>query len=257
MFYKAIIRNQEINYPIHLKLDTGMRRMGFLPDDSARLCHEMSRLGNIKVRSIFSHLAGSDEAAFDEFTNHQIDTFRKESDAIIAALGYPVIRHILNTTGIERFPEAQFDMVRLGIGLYGVGSTFPGKLRTVSTLRSTILQIKTVMPGETVGYGRMGKPASPSRIAVVPIGYADGLSRRLSNGKGKFLVRNRLAPIVGNICMDMTMIDVTATGAEEGDEVVIFGEYPSIYDLAADLNTIPYEILTSISERVKRVYIHE
>jgi len=255
--HKAASRNQEIDFPVHIKLDTGMNRMGFLPDETAELCKAISRLKSIRVCSVFSHLAGSDDEIFDEFTGSQIASFRKVSDTIISALDYPVIRHILNTSGIERFPEAQFEMVRLGIGLYGAGSIHRGKLRTVSTLKSTILQIKPVMPGESVGYGRKGKPDRPALIAIVPIGYADGLNRRLSNGKGKFLVRDKLAPIIGNICMDMTMIDVTETDAKEGDEVVIFGEAPSINTLAADLETIPYEVLTGISERVKRVYIHE
>ena len=148
-------------------------------------------------------------------------------------------------------------MVRLGIGLYGISNTNPGKLRNVSTLKSTILQIKPVLPGETVGYSRRGRPGKPSLIAVVPVGYADGLDRRLSNGKGAFLVTGRLVPIIGNICMDMTMIDVTGTKAEEGDEVIIFGEGNPITGMAEKLDTIPYEILTGVSERVKRVYFQE
>jgi alanine racemase len=211
----------------------------------------------MKVFSIFSHLAGSDEEIHDAFSASQIDIFRKNSEQIIAALGYSVMRHILNSSGIERFPDAQFDMVRLGIGLYGISSVDKGRLQTVSTLKSTILQIKPVTPGETIGYGRMGKPDKNSRIAIIPIGYGDGLNRRLSNGKGKFLVKGKLAPIIGNICMDMTMIDVTGTSAREGDEVIIFGENPSVMSMARTLDTIPYEVLTGISERVKRVYIHE
>jgi len=257
LFHKAASRNQEIDYPIHIKLDSGMHRMGFLPAETEQLCQALVRLKHLKVYSIFSHLAGSDEESFDAFTGEQIELFRQVSDKIISALGYPVIRHILNTSGIERFPEAQFDMVRLGIGLYGISSIDPGKLRNVSTLKSTILQIKPILPGETVGYSRRGKPEKPSWIAIVPIGYADGLNRRLSNGKGKFLIRGKPASIVGNICMDMTMIDVTGTEAKEGDEVVIFGKDPTIATLAAELETIPYEVLTGISERVKRVYIHE
>jgi Alr-MurF fusion protein len=257
MFHKAVIRNQEIDYPVHIKLDSGMHRMGFLPAETEKLCQEIVRFKNIKILSIFSHLAGSDEKVHDSFTELQIDTFRKISDNIIAALGYPVIRHILNSSGIERFPKAHFDMVRLGIGLYGISSIDSAKLQTVNTLKSTILQIKPAMPGDTVGYGRRGKPEKPSRIAIVPIGYGDGLNRRLSNGKGKFLVKGRLEPVIGNICMDMTMIDVTDTDAQEGDEVIIFGENPSVTTLATDLETIPYEVLTGISERVKRVYIQE
>lgn len=221
------------------------------------MCRELVRLKNIKVFSIFSHLAGSDEDIHDSFSAAQIAIFRQNSDQITTALGYPVIRHILNSSGIERFPDAQFDMVRLGIGLYGISSVDQARLHTVSTLKSTILQIKPVTPGETVGYGRSGKPDKISRIAIIPIGYGDGLNRRLSNGKGKFLVRGELAPIIGNICMDMTMIDVTGTSAREGDEVIIFGENPSVISMARTLETIPYEVLTGISERVKRIYIHE
>jgi alanine racemase len=257
MFHKALLRNQEIEYPVHLKIDTGMHRMGFLDSEVKTLCRELVRMNTMKVVTVFSHLAGSDEEIFDSFTREQIDAFGKASALISNALGYPVIRHILNTSGIERFPGGQFEMVRLGIGLYGISTTNPGKLRNVSTLKSTILQIKPVLPGQTVGYSRSGKPARPSLIAVVPVGYADGLDRRLSNGRGEFLVRGRLVPIIGNICMDMTMIDVTGIQAEEGDEVVIFGEGNPITGMAEKLDTIPYEILTGVSERVKRVYFQE
>jgi Alr-MurF fusion protein len=257
LFQKAVNRNQEIDYPVHIKLDTGMNRMGFMASETETLCQELTRLKNIRVCSVFSHLAGSDEEEFDDFTRSQIALFKQASDDIIRTLGYPVIRHILNTSGIERFPEAQFNMVRLGIGLYGISSVDQRNLRNVSTLKSTILQIKPVEPGATVGYGRKGKPEKSSLIAVIPVGYADGLNRRLSNGKGVFLVNGKRAPIVGNICMDMTMIDVTETGAKEGDEVVIFGEGNPITTLARQLNTIPYEILTGVSERVKRVYFQE
>jgi alanine racemase len=257
MFHKATVRNQEIDYPVHLKLDTGMHRLGFLSAETDTLCRELKRFKNITVRSVFSHLAASDAVVHDAFTRSQIDLFRQMSDQIQASLGYKVIRHILNSAGIERFPEAQFDMVRLGIGLYGISCISGVKLKTVSTLKSTISQIKSVMPDETVGYGREGRPGHPARVAIVPIGYGDGLNRRLSNGKGRFLVDGKLVPIVGNICMDMTMIEVTDTRAMEGDEVVIFGDNPAVNDLSRDLDTIPYEVLTGISERVKRVYIHE
>jgi alanine racemase len=257
MFHKAVNRNQEIDYPVHIKLDTGMHRMGFMANETERLCDELTRMKNLRVYSIFSHLAGSDEEKFDAFTGNQIDLFRQVSDKIIRTLGYPVIRHILNTAGIERFPEAHFDMVRLGIGLYGISSVDQRKLRNVSTLKSTILQVKPIEPGETVGYGRKGKPVKPALIAIVPVGYADGLNRRLSNGNGTFLVSGKPAPIIGNICMDMTMIDITGTGAKEGDEVVIFGEGNPITSLARQLDTIPYEVLTGVSERVKRIYFQE
>jgi alanine racemase len=257
LFNKAVARNQEINYPVHLKLDTGMHRLGFLPEETGRLCQDLHKYGNIRIHSVFSHLAGSDESVHDGFTRQQIEVFRSTSDKIIKSLGYPVIRHILNTSGIERFPEAQLDMVRLGIGLYGISSVDQSKLRNVSTLKSTILQIKRVNQGETVGYSRKGKPEKPSEIAIVPVGYADGLNRKLGNGKGYFIVRDKKAPVIGNICMDMTMIDITGIDAHEGDEVVIFGENNPITGMAQKLDTIPYEILTGVSERVKRVYFYE
>lgn len=257
LFSRAVLRNQENHYPVHIKVDTGMHRLGFLPGQAEELCMNLSAKKNVRVKSVFSHLAGSDEEQFDEFTRSQINIFKSVSEEIINNLGYPVIRHILNTSGIERFPEAQFDMVRLGIGLYGISSLGMKNLRNVSTLKSTILQIKTVNPGETVGYGRRGIPSRPSRIAIVPVGYADGLNRRLSNGAGEFFVGGKHAPVIGNICMDMTMIDVTGIETNEGDDVVIFGEDNPLTKMAERLQTIPYEVLTGVSERVKRVYFYE
>jgi alanine racemase len=172
-------------------------------------------------------------------------------------LGYPVLRHILNSAGIERFPEAQFDMVRLGIGLYGISATDQSLAQPVATLKTRILQIRTVSKEQTVGYNRNGKLQRDSRIACIPIGYADGLDRRLGNGTGKVLINGKLCPIIGNICMDICMIDVTDVAVEEGDTAVIFGENPAINQLAEQLGTIPYEILTSISPRVKRIYFKE
>jgi Alr-MurF fusion protein len=257
LFSKAVAKNQEVDYPVHIKLDTGMHRLGFLSEETDRLAHEILEHRNIHVCSVFSHLAGSDEEALDDFTHNQIHSFKIASEKIILALGYPVIRHILNTSGIERFPDAQFEMVRLGIGLYGISVVNQNKLKNISTLKSTILQIKPVNPPETVGYNRKGKPARPSVIAIVPVGYADGLNRRLGNGNGCFLVKGKMAPIIGNICMDMTMIDITGIDAHQGDEVVIFGAGNPITDVAAKLGTIPYEVLTGISDRVKRVYFYE
>jgi alanine racemase len=257
LFYRAVSLSQEIDYPVHIKIDSGMHRLGFSESEIPRLCHELSRLRNLRVSSIFSHLAGSDEDKHDEFTCYQIDLFRRASERLTEALGYPVLRHILNSSGIERFPDAQFDMVRLGIGLYGISSVAPEKLRNVSTLKSTVLQVKDVYPGDTVGYGRMGKIEKPSTIAIVPVGYADGINRHLGNGTGKFTVNGAIVPVIGNICMDMTILDVTGMDTREGDEVIIFGDENPVTDMAAELDTIPYEILTGISERVKRVYLYE
>ncbi len=257
LFYKAVSLNQVIDYPVHVKIDSGMHRLGFSESEIPRLCHELGRLRNLHVSSIFSHLAGSDEEYHDEFTRYQIDLFTRASGRLIEALAYPVIRHILNSSGIERFPDAQFDMVRLGIGLYGISNVAPEKLRNVSTLKSTVLQVKDVYPGDTVGYGRRGKIEKPSTIAIVPVGYADGINRHLGNGKGRFLIHGKPVPVIGSICMDMTILDATGTSIREGDEVIIFGEENPVTDIAAELGTIPYEIFTGISERVKRVYIYD
>ncbi len=256
LFCRAAARNQEVGYPVHIKIDTGMHRLGFPESEVPRLCLELKRL-DLRVVSVFSHLAGSEDGAHDDFSHTQIASFERSSARITDTLGHPVIRHILNSSGIERFPEAQYDMVRLGIGLYGISASGSDKLRNVSTLKSTILQLKSLYPGDTVGYGRAGRIERPSVIAVVPIGYADGVDRRLGNGRGSFLVNGVPAPVIGNVCMDMTMIDVTGMNAREGEEVVIFGDLYPVTRMAEELDTIPYEILTGISERVRRVYLYE
>ncbi len=257
LFSQAVIRNQEINYPIHIKVDTGMHRLGFMPCEIPELLLTLKKHQNLKIKSVFSHLAAADEEVHDSFTQKQISTFKEIADKISSQLGYPVIRHILNSGGIERFGDACFDMVRLGIGLYGVSSTVQQHLRNVSSFKSRISQIKVIDKGETIGYGRKGKAADKMVIAIVPVGYADGLDRRLSNGNGCLFVRGKPALITGNICMDMTMIDITKIEANEGDEVIIFGDEYPVSRMAEKLGTIPYEILTGISSRVKRVYFHE
>lgn len=256
-FGEAAIRAGVTEYPIHLKLDTGMHRLGFVESDMASLLNHLHGDERLHVATIFTHLAASDESVHDDFTRGQIALFGKLSSLIIESLGYHVDRHILNSAGIERFPEAEFDMVRLGIGLYGVSAVDSSSLEYVSTLRSTIVQIKDIPANESVGYGRKGWVTTPKRIATIPIGYADGLNRKLSNGVGKIMVKGQLAPIIGNICMDTCMIDVTGIDVLEGDEVIIFGKNPTITDIAGWIGTIPYEILTSISRRVKRIYIQE
>jgi alanine racemase len=209
--------------------------------------------------SCFSHLAAADEAQHDAFTQQQIDLFERLTQQLKKGIGYDFMRHILNSAGIYRFTKAQYNMVRLGIGLYGVGVDVNEQrnLQPVSRLKSIISQIKQVKKGETVGYGRKGKTNTNITIATVPIGYADGVSRTLSNGKGSFWVNGSLCPIIGNVCMDMTMIDITTAKAQEGDEVEVFGEHHTILKVAEDLNTIPYEVLTDVSARVKRVYFQE
>lgn len=246
-------------FPIHIKLDTGMRRLGFEESDLKELIVRIKNHRHLKIVSAFSHLAGSDEAVHDGFTKKQVEIFTKSCHEIQSHFSYPILRHILNSAGIIRFPEAQFEMVRLGIGLHGIAPT-PSEqkhLQTVSTLKTTISQIKTVRTGDTVGYSRKGVATRDMQIATVGIGYADGLSRRLGNGVGKMSVNGTFAPIVGNVCMDMTMIDITDLRAREGDEVIVFGSDYTITQIATDLGTIPYEALTNISQRVKRIYFHE
>ncbi|GHU94264.1 bifunctional UDP-N-acetylmuramoyl-tripeptide:D-alanyl-D-alanine ligase/alanine racemase [Bacteroidia bacterium] len=257
-FNEALVRAGENDYPIHLKLDTGMHRLGFLPPETPALLQHLQALKKtVRVASIFSHLAAADEKKHDAFTLQQIALFEKWSSEIAQSLGYTPLRHIANSAGSVRFPQAQLDMIRLGISFYGI-NVYPNKtFRPACTLKSRLVQTKTIAAGESIGYGRKGMPATDTRIGLVPIGYADGLNRLLSNGVGKVLINNKLTPIIGNICMDMCMIDLTGIPAQEGDEVIIFGQNPSIEQVAQQLHTIPYEVLARISPRVKRVYFYE
>jgi len=244
---------------IHLKLDTGMHRLGFEETDLPGLLQKLIKNENLRISSVFSHLAASEDPQEDEFSRQQIRRFMEMSRIMKAALPYDILLHILNSAGISRFPEAQLDMVRLGISLYGI-ATFEGDeeaLQNVSTLRTIISQIKHIPAGQTIGYNRRWKPERDSTIAVLPVGYADGLNRRLSNGRGRLLVQGRFVPIIGNICMDMCMVDITGIPAREGDTVLIFGKQHPIQELAREMETIPYEILTGISRRVKRIYYFE
>ncbi len=246
------------SYPIHIKIDTGMHRLGFMEMEIAALCKKLLKTPNVRVQSILSHLVATDEPDHDDFTQRQISVFKVICDKITGAIGYKPIIHILNSAGIERFSNAQFDMVRLGIGLYGISAVHQSNLLNVSTLKTFVAQIRTLNAGETVGYNRKGIIEKLSRIATLPVGYADGLNRRLSNGVGKVKIHNQLVPFAGNISMDTCMVDVTSIpNVNEGDEVILFGEDPTISQVAQALGTIPYEILTSISRRVKRVYIQE
>lgn len=242
---------------IHLKLDTGMHRLGFIPEEIAELCVILRDHPELKVESIFSHLASSES---DEvFSAHQAGIFQKMSKELIQVMTHSPLRHLLNSSGIIKYPEYHFDMVRLGIGLYGleVNSREQHRLRSVSTLRTIISQIKEVEAGETIGYGRMGKVDTRKRIATIAIGYADGFPRVLGNGKGQVVVNGKRASVVGNVCMDMTMIDITGIEANEGDSVEIFGENLSLIELAQMCGTIPYEVLTNVSQRVKRVFFSD
>lgn len=243
-------------YPIHIELDTGMHRAGFLASDISALINELQNLKGIKIKSVFSHLASADEPEQDDFTLEQIDLFEQMSKAIIDSLDYPVKKHILNSAGIERFSKYQYDMVRLGIGMYGV-STAKASLAQVGSLTSSIVQVKQISKGKTIGYGRKGLAKIDSEIATVPIGYADGLRRILSNGVGSLWVNGKLAPIIGNVCMDMCMIDVTGLNVQPGDRVEVFGKNLPVNKVAEWMQTIPYEVLTGISRRVKRTYQFE
>lgn len=254
---KAAEREGATNCPIHIKIDTGMHRLGFDPADMPRLIERLKRQSAVIPRSVFSHLVGSDAERFDAFTRHQIETFEQAAAELQAGFSHKILRHICNTAGIQRYPGAQFDMVRLGIGLYGIDPFTNQMLHNVTTLKTTILQIHDVPADETVGYSRKGVLNRNSRIAALPIGYADGLNRHLGNGKGYCLVNGQKATYVGNICMDVCMIDVTDIDCKEGDKAIIFGDELPVTVLSDILDTIPYEILTSVSERVKRVYYQD
>lgn len=242
--------------PIHLAIDTGMHRLGFEAPDIDKLCLRLQASG-VRVVSIFSHLVGADGFEHDEFTNHQAIAFQSIAKKIEDQLGYPVIKHLLNSPGITRFPQYTLDMVRLGIGLYGIeslGHPQDKKLQSVGTLKTIISQIRTVKKGESVGYSRKGLAEHDLKVATLAIGYADGYARILSNGVGKVWINGQFAPIIGNICMDMCMVDITEIEAQEGDEVELFGPHLSVNTVAEWSKTISYEILTSVSERVKRVF---
>lgn len=257
LFYEAVNRNRINSFPIHIKLDTGMKRLGFAENEIPTLIEELKKRPQLPIKSVFTHLAATDEDVHDSFTQTQLNKFELMSKEVVNAFDYPIMRHTLNSSGIERFPSAQYDMVRLGIGMYGISATAQNMLVNVSTLKTIISQIKKVPLGETVGYSRKGKFEKESTIAILPIGYADGLSRQLGNGVGKVLINGQFVPIIGNVCMDMCMVDVSDVEAEEGDEVILFGDDYHVSEIANQLGTIPYEIMTSISQRVKRVYFQE
>ena len=244
------------NYPIHIKIDSGMHRLGFYQEDMPWLIARLKAHKAVRVQSVFSHLAGSDEAQFDDFTMDQIRYFDACAETLKKELNTPILKHICNSAGIERFTKYQFDMCRLGIGMYGF--SFNGaQLRNVCTLKTTILSVKTVKAGETIGYGRHTRLDEDRVIAVIPIGYADGFDRRFSNYGGEVLVRGKRCPVVGNVCMDQAMIDVTEADARPGDIAEVFGDKMPLQELADKLGTITYEILTSVSRRVQRIYFYE
>ena len=245
--------------PIHLKLDTGMHRLGFDQGNIEALVQQLCTASGLVVRSVFSHLSASEDARHDKFTEQQFAEFQRLYKVIAEALAYRPLRHILNSSGITRFPQYQLDMVRLGIGLYGIApAPLQEKLERVHRLKATISQIRDVKAGQSIGYARQGQAKKDLRIGTISIGYADGLLRKAGNGAYQVAIRNQLAPTIGHVCMDMTMVDIShIPEAQEGDEVIIFGENPSVEQLAAALETIPYEVFTNISERVRRVYFLE
>ncbi len=247
------------HFPIHIKLDTGMHRLGFQENDLPELITKLKENKSVEVKSILSHLATSDDLNHQDFTLSQINLFEKLSSNLISELKINPIRHILNTSGISNFPQAEYDMVRLGIGLYGISNDEQEQkfLENVGTLKSIISQIRTINKGESVGYGRRFIAIKQTKIATIPIGYADGISRQLGNEVGYIFIKNKKAPIIGSICMDMLMVDVSEIDCKEGNEVIIFGKNPTVNEISKLINTIPYEVLTSISQRVKRVFYRE
>jgi Alr-MurF fusion protein len=248
-----------LHFPVHIEVETGMNRLGFAMEDIRELAERLPGTA-LKVQSVFSHLAASEEKQQDQFSANQVNLLEEAANHIEASVGHPFLRHVANSAAVIRHPEWQLDMVRLGIGLYGVDSagTKQLDLLEVATLKSTIAQIKKLHPGETVGYNRKGIAADKTIIATIRIGYADGYARSLGNGAGKIMVRGQLAPTIGSVCMDMTMIDVTGIpSVEEGDEVIVFGKNLSVHQVAHWAGTIAYEILTGVSQRVKRIYYEE
>ena len=245
------------DFPVHIKLDTGMHRLGFMTEELAELMEFLKTCRSVKVKSVYSHLAASDDPSCDDFTLGQIELFQKNADALSESLGYKPMYHVLNSAGIERFTQYQFDMVRLGIGIYGVSAIPGNKLAPVASFKCKVLQVKTLRPEDgTIGYGRHGKIAPDGTvIATIPVGYADGIDRHLSRGNGRFMINGHKVPTIGNICMDMCMLDVTGLDVKVGDTVTIFGEDPTITDLAEVLGTIPYEILTSVPRRIERIIV--
>lgn len=254
----AVLKQRGIEgFPIHLKLDTGMHRLGFMTRELPELLACLQDCPQVRVKSIYSHLCVAEDPAMDAFTLGQVDLFERNAARIEEALGYAPMLHILNSAGIERFPQFQHDMVRLGIGIYGI-SALPGvRLRPVAALKVKILQIKELQPGDgAIGYGRHGLIApSGTRIATIPVGYADGIDRHFGCGRVSFSLNGHRVPTIGNICMDMCMVDITGVDAQVGDTVTIFGDDPTVTELADILGTIPYEIMASIPRRIERVII--
>jgi alanine racemase len=256
-FVSVASRHGIIAYPVHIKVDTGMHRLGFMPEEIDDLAEKIRNTDCIKIASVFSHLSASEDPELDYFTDKQAAVFLEASGKIERVTGYPFLRHILNSSGIARHPKYQFEMVRPGIGIYGVGN-YPGlDLKTAGRYKTRISQIKTIPAGDPVGYGCTDVSDNERTIAILPVGYADGFSRKLGNGNGSLYINGKRVPVIGRVCMDMCMADVSGIIAAEGDEAEIFGENIPITELAEKCGTIPYEILTSVPSRVKRIFFRE
>ena len=243
------------NYPIHLKFNTGLNRLGFCESDITWILEQLQKTSSVKVKSIFSHLAATDDPSESKFTKKQLAGFRSISEKLTAKLGHTPILHLLNTSGVLNYPEAQYDMVRTGIGLYGFGNSPEEnkKLKPIATLKTVISQIHKIEAGESVGYNRAYTATGAKTTATLPLGHADGISRAFGNGVGWVTIEGQKAPIVGNVCMDMIMVDITNIKCQEGDEVVVFGTNPTAEELSTAVKSIPYELLTNVSRRIKRV----
>ena len=256
-FAKEAAKQGKKDYPVHIKFNTGLNRLGFFHTDTKHVIQKLKTLTQIKAVSIFSHLAASEDAKEETFTKNQIRLFSEIADIFEKELPYPLMKHMTNTSGILNYPEAHFDMVRTGIGLYGFGNDkkYAKYLQPVASLKSIISQIHRIEKGESVGYNRAFVAKDFTTTATIPIGHADGISRKYGNGVGSVIINGKKAPIIGNVCMDMIMVDITGIRCDEGDEVIIFGEGQTAEELAQKIHTISYELLTAISQRVKRIFL--
>lgn len=256
-FINIAFAEKQTDYPIHIKFNTGLNRLGFSEDDVESIISNLKTSEAVKVKSIFSHLAASEDLGEKEFTLNQIETFKTIAGSFTKQIGYKPILHLCNTSGVLNYPEAHFDMVRCGIGLYGFGNSKKENqnLKPIGTLKTIISQIHTIKQGESVGYNRAFKSDTVLKTATLPIGHADGLGRQYGNGKGFVTIHGKKAPIIGNVCMDMIMVNVTNINCNEGDEVIVFGKNPSAENIALTANTISYELITSVSQRIKRTFI--
>ncbi len=254
-FLNVAQKKNLVDYPIHIKFNTGLNRLGFSENEIDFIIDKLSKTNHVKVKSIFSHLAASEDLNENEFTLRQIQKFKGIATNFKKQIGYDIMLHQLNTSGVLNYPQAQFDMVRCGIGLYGFGndSKYTKLLKNVASLKSIISQIHIIKPNESVGYNRAYKSSESTRTATIPVGHADGIYRAFSNGKGYVTIKNKKAPIVGNVCMDMIMVNITHIDCKEGDEVIVFDNQETVVELANNINTIPYEILTALSHRIKRI----